>query len=88
MLYDDPRFPDKTRLERWAAGAAPGPRALPGGIEVFVTEGSFEDAEGRYAAGAWLRLPDRAKLDARSVDVCILYVKSGAVSSLRAGQRI
>jgi hypothetical protein len=81
-LYAEPGFPDRTRLERWAVGAAPGARALPGGIEIFVLEGSLEDAEGRYEAGAWLRLPDGAKLDARSHDGCILYVKSGAVSSL------
>jgi anti-sigma factor ChrR (cupin superfamily) len=82
-LYDERGFPDRMRLERWAAGAAPGARALAGGIEIFVIEGSLEDAEGRYGAGAWLRLPDGQKLDARSPDGCILYAKSGAVSSLR-----
>ena len=60
---------------------------LPGGIEIFVLEGSFEDAEGRYEAGAWLRLPDGAALDAHSVEGCMLYAKSGAVGSLRAAQR-
>jgi len=83
LLYAEPGFPDETRLERWEAGAAPGVRALPGGIEIFVLEGVLEDAEGRYEAGAWLRLPDGAKLAARSPEGCLLYVKSGAVSSLR-----
>jgi anti-sigma factor ChrR (cupin superfamily) len=82
-LYDEPDFPDETRLERWAAGAAPGALVLPGGIEIFVLEGSLEDADGRYGPGCWLRLPDGAKLDARSAQGCVLYVKSGAVSSLR-----
>ena len=68
---------------RWAAGTAPGARGLPGGIEIFVLEGSLEDADGRYTAGSWLRLPDAAKLDARSAEGCILYVKQGAVRTLR-----
>jgi len=82
-LYDEPGFPDRTRLERWASGAAPGAHATPGGVEVFVLEGSFEEAEGCHEAGAWLRLPDGATLDGRSPDGCVLYVKSGAVSTLR-----
>lgn len=76
-------FPDRTRLERWAAGTTAACPALRGGIEIFVIEGAFEDSEGRYGAGAWLRLPDGAKLDGRSADGCVLYVKRGAVSSLR-----
>jgi hypothetical protein len=82
-LYEEAGFPDRTRLERWADGTAPGARELPGGIEIFVLEGSLEDADGRYTAGSWLRLPDAAKLDARSAEGCILYVKQGAVRALR-----
>ena len=82
-LYDEPGFDDRTRLERWAPGAAPGPRALPGGIEILVLEGALEDGEGRYPAGTWLRRPDAAHLDARSTEGCILYVKSGALSLAR-----
>ena len=36
VLYEDDRFPDVTQLERWATGAAPGPREFPGGVEFFV----------------------------------------------------
>ena len=53
-LYEDDRFPDVTCLERWAPGAAPGPREFPGGAEFFVIEGAFEDSEGRYPGGTWL----------------------------------
>ena len=70
------------RLERWSAGAAPGSWSSPGGVEIFVVEGSLQDDEGRYAAGAWLRLPDGAALEARSPGGCVLYVKTGAVSTL------
>ncbi len=83
-LYEDDRFPDVTRLERWAPGAAPGPRRFPGGAEIFVIEGAFEDAEGYYPAGTWLRLPAGSVLDGRSNDGCVAYVKTGALPSLRS----
>jgi len=85
VLYEDDRFPDVTRLERWAPGAAPGPREFPGGVEFFVLEGAFEDAEGRYPGGTWLRLPAGSTLDARSANGCVAYVKTGAVPTLRSG---
>ena len=87
-LYAESSFPDRTRLERWGAGAAPGAQALPGGIEIFVIDGALEDAEGRYQAGAWLRLPDGATLDAHAPGGCILYAKRGAVSTLREGKTV
>jgi anti-sigma factor ChrR (cupin superfamily) len=83
-LFDEPDFPDRTRLERWAPGAGPSPAAHAGGIEIFVIDGTFEDADGRFEPGAWLRLPDGATLDAHTTTGCELYVKSGAVSGLRA----
>jgi hypothetical protein len=76
-------FPDQTRLERWAGGSQASVSAVPGGVEIFVIEGAFENGESRHDAGAWLRLPDGAPLDARSRDGCVLYVKRGAVGSLR-----
>jgi anti-sigma factor ChrR (cupin superfamily) len=85
VLHEDDRFPDVTRLERWAPGAAPGLREFPGGVEFFVLEGAFEDAEGRYRGGTWLRLPAGATLDARSANGCVAYVKTGAVATLRSG---
>jgi anti-sigma factor ChrR (cupin superfamily) len=84
LLYQDDRFPDATRLERWAPGAEPGPRELPGGAELFIIEGALEDAEGRYPAGTWLRLPAGSTLDARSREGCVAYVKTGAVPTLRS----
>jgi hypothetical protein len=83
VLYLEPGFVDVTRLERWSAGADPGARSLAGGGEIFVLEGELEDAQGRYPAGSWLRLPDGSELAARSPRGCTLYVKDGAVSALR-----
>ena len=84
ILYEDDRFPDVTRLERWAPGTAPGPRQFPGGVEFFVIEGAFEDAEGRHPGGTWLRLPEGSTLDARSDNGCVAYVKTGALPTLRS----
>ena len=84
LLYQDGRFPDVTRLERWAAGAAPGPQELPGGAELFIIEGALEDADGRYPAGTWLRLPAGSTLDASSEGGCVAYVKTGALPTLRS----
>jgi hypothetical protein len=85
VLYENDRFPDVTRLERWAPGAAPGPRPFPGGIEVFVIEGAFEDADGRYPGGTWFRLPAGSTFEARSDNGCVAYVKTGALPTLRSG---
>ena len=81
-LYRNPRFPDVTTLERWAPGTAPGPRHFPNGVEILVLEGALEDELERYEAETWLRLPAGAQHDPSSTTGCVLYVKSGAVSSL------
>ena len=74
------------RLERWAAGAGPRERSYPGGVEIFVIEGgALEDALGSYPTGTWLRLPDGASHRPSSAAGCLLYVKTGGVSSLRSG---
>lgn len=84
MLYRDDRFPDVTRLERWSEGAAPGPRDFAGGAELFVIEGSLWDAAGRYTRGTWLRLPAGSRLAARSDEGCVVYLKTGALPTLRS----
>jgi anti-sigma factor ChrR (cupin superfamily) len=84
ILYEDDRFPDVTRLERWAPAAAPGPREFPGGVEFFVVEGTFEDDLGRYPGGTWLRLPAGSTFDAVSENGCVAYIKTGALPALRS----
>jgi anti-sigma factor ChrR (cupin superfamily) len=85
VLHADPRFPDRARLERFAAGANPGPRRHPGGAELFVIEGALEDERGRYPRYTWLRLPPGATHAPRSDAGAVVYVKSGGVASLREG---
>ncbi len=84
ILFEDDRFPDVTRLERWAPNTNAGVREFPNGVEFFVIEGTFEDHERRYAAGSWLRLPAGSKQAARTDNGCVLYMKTGALPTLRS----
>jgi hypothetical protein len=62
-LFSDVR--EDVRLERWAPNAQIS-RDLPGGIEVLVLDGGFDEGGESFAPQSWLRLPDGAQLDARS----------------------
>jgi len=81
-LHADPSLDYATRLERWRAGARPGARRYPGGVEIFVLEGRFHDEHGPYEPGTWLRLPPGDEHLPASEDGCLLYVRHGAVAEL------
>lgn len=90
QLYQGPLYQgpdgirDAMRLERWRAGASPGKREYADGVEILVLRGAFEDEVGRYGKGTWLRLPAGASHSPFSSHGCELYVKTGAISSLRS----
>jgi anti-sigma factor ChrR (cupin superfamily) len=44
-------------LVRWAPGTVFQPHGHPGGEEIFVLDGVFQDEHGTYPAGSWLRNP-------------------------------
>jgi anti-sigma factor ChrR (cupin superfamily) len=87
---------ESMRLERWRAGTQVGKREYPEGVEIFVVRGAFADELGHYREGAWLRLPAGAShspfpsspspssSEEEEGGGCELYVKTGAVSSLRS----
>jgi anti-sigma factor ChrR (cupin superfamily) len=60
-LFHDAR--EDVRLERWAPGARI-TLDLPGGIEVLVLEGDFQEAGESFVPQSWLRLPAGARLTA------------------------
>ena len=62
-LFHDMR--EDVRLERWAPDARV-TLDLPGGIEVLVLEGGFEEGGEAFAPHSWLRLPAGARLDAKA----------------------
>lgn len=86
-LYADPRFPDTTRLERWAPGRTLGSLIHQGGVEILVLNGSFADECGTYKKGVWLRLPAGAQHQPASPDGCLLYLKADALPALRSSEK-
>jgi len=44
-------------LVRWAPGTVFQPHGHPGGEEILVLDGVFQDEHGTYPAGCWLRNP-------------------------------
>jgi anti-sigma factor ChrR (cupin superfamily) len=62
-LFHDAR--EDVRLELWAANAGIA-LDLPGGIEVLVLDGRFEEGGESFAPQSWLRLPAGAHLAAKT----------------------
>ena len=84
-VYSQSGFADSVRLERWGPGASLGRRRYPGGAELFVVRGSFDDELGRFAQHAWLRLPPGASHAPVTGDGCELYIKEGGFAYLATG---
>jgi hypothetical protein len=68
---------ERVLMERWAPGiniSVP----LPGGIELFVLDGSFIEGREEFTWLSWLRLSAGARLQATAgPDGCKVWVKSG-----------
>ncbi len=68
---------EQVRLERWAPGAVID-LALPGGLQVLVLEGAFQETGETFEPQSWLRLPAGARLQANAGESgCLLWIKSG-----------
>jgi anti-sigma factor ChrR (cupin superfamily) len=74
-LFDESPYPERMRLEKWAAGTRRARHTHAQGVEVFVLEGAFDDNNGHYAKGTWLRTPPGSEHEPFSRDGCVLYVK-------------
>jgi hypothetical protein len=74
-LFVDDR--EEVRLEHWAAGTAIA-LEVPGGAEVLVLDGGFEEGGDRFEPQSWLRLPPGAVLRAKAGPAgCKAWVKTG-----------
>ena len=82
-LYSQHGYADTTRLERWEAGTTAGSCVYEHGAEFYVIRGLFEDDEGTYRAGTWLRIPPGGSHSPRSRSGSELYVKEGGFPYLR-----
>jgi hypothetical protein len=84
-LFADRR--EEVRLERWSGGAAVA-LDLPGGAELLVLEGGFEDGGDRFEPLSWLRLPPAAALRAKAGPTgCKAWVKTGHLRHIEGLQR-
>ena len=84
-LFADGR--EEVRLERRAPGAAIA-LETPGGAELLVLEGGFDDGGDRFEPQSWLRLPPGAALRARAGPAgCRAWVKTGHLVHLDGLER-
>lgn len=66
-----------TAMVRWAPGTRFQAHRHFGGEEIYVVEGVFEDEQGRYPAGTWLRSPHLSAHQPFSTEGCTIFVKTG-----------
>jgi anti-sigma factor ChrR (cupin superfamily) len=64
-------------LVRWAPGTVFQPHGHPGGEEILVLDGVFQDEQGTYPAGSWLRNPPGSAHRPWSEAGCTIWVKTG-----------
>ena len=68
---------ENVALVKWEPGTRFHRHAHPGGEEILVLEGTFEDEHGRYPQGTWLRNPNGSEHAPFSTEGCLIYVKTG-----------
>ena len=74
-LFKDGR--EDVRLERWEPSAVV-TLAVPGGAEVLVLDGAFDDGAEHFEGQSWLRLPADGVLRAKAgASGCKVWVKTG-----------
>jgi ChrR Cupin-like domain len=68
---------EDVRLEHWAPGAAI-MLDLPGGAELLVLDGGFDEGGDHFVPQSWLRLPPKSVLHAMAgPEGCEAWVKTG-----------
>ncbi len=77
-LFEDAH--EQVRLERWAPGASV-TLPSPGGIELLVLDGAFQEGGEAFGQHSWLRLPATGALRAiAGAHGCRVWVKEGHLS--------
>lgn len=72
-------------LVRWAPGTVFQPHGHPGGEEILVLEGVFQDEHGAYPPGTWLRNPPGSGHRPWSAAGCTIWVKTGHLPATQLG---
>ncbi len=73
---------EQVALVKWEANTIFQTHQHLGGEEIFVLEGAFEDELGSYPKGTWLRNPPNSIHTPFTRQECIMFVKTGHLSSL------
>lgn len=72
---------EQVALVKWAPGTTFQRHQHWGGEEIFVLDGVFEDEQGNYPKGTWLRNPPGSVHTPFSREGCVIYVKTGHLDS-------
>ncbi len=72
---------ERIALVKWEPGTRFLPHSHPGGEEIFVLGGIFEDEFGSYEEGTWLRNPHGSRHTPFSNSGCLIYVKTGHLTT-------
>ena len=75
---------ESVALVRWAPGTRLGTHRHQGGEEIFVLNGTFQDENGDYPAGTWIRSPHLSEHAPFSDEGCLIYVKTGHLADRAA----
>lgn len=73
---------EQVALVRWEPGTRFTRHGHPGGEEILVLDGVFEDEHGRYPAGTWIRGPVGSAHAPFSTEGCTIYVKTGHLAGI------
>lgn len=68
---------EQVALVRWQPGTQFNRHRHWGGEEIVVLEGVFQDENGAYPKGSWLRSPHLSQHTPYSDEGCLIYVKTG-----------
>ena len=80
-LYSQMDYPENMALVRWRPETYFPQHTHPGGEEIFVIEGTFEDDHGVYPQGTWIRSPHMSIHRPYSKEGCLIYVRVGGLAA-------
>lgn len=69
--------PEHVALVKWAPGTRFSEHTHSDGEEIYVIDGTFDDEQGSYPKGTWLRNPAGSHHAPFSTEGCTIYVKTG-----------
>lgn len=78
---------EQVALVKWAPGTQFQRHQHWGGEEIFVLSGTFEDEQGVYPQGTWLRNPPGSVHTPFSREGCTIYVKTGHLDRVPLSDR-